>query len=277
MHSDRDLAVAAATAAGDMALGYFGGAIDTWEKSPNNPVCEADLALDRLLHERLLGNRPSYGWLSEETADAPERLGRRRVWVVDPIDGTRDFLRGRTGWAVSVALIEDGVPVVAALCAPARRQLFVAEAGQGATLNGEPIRIGACDAVTGCRIPADISTINATYWPEKWKAEAVEKPNGLALRIAKLAIDEADAFFEGRPMGEWDIAAAALILSEAGGTITDREGAPLRFNKPVPRLRGVIAATPPIHAEVLRRVGNGITALNALRRRAAPGAAPARS
>lgn len=277
MPDDRSLAVTAAQAAGELALGYFGGVIDAWEKGPNNPVCEADLALDRLLHERLLGGRPAYGWLSEETADAPERLGRRRVWVVDPIDGTRDFLRGRTGWAVSVALVEDGVPVVAALCAPARGQLFVAEAGRGATLNGEPIRIGGCSAVAGCRIPADVSTINATYWPEKWDAEAVEKPNGLALRIAKLAIDEADAFFEGRPMGEWDIAAAALILSEAGGKITDREGAPLRFNKPEPKLRGVIAATPPIHAEVLRRVGNGITALNALRRRAAPGAAPARS
>ena len=277
MPDDRSLAVAAAQAAGELALGYFGGAVETWEKGPNNPVCEADLALDRLLHERLLRDRPSYGWLSEETADAPERLGRRRIWVVDPIDGTRDFLRGRTGWAVSVALVEDGVPIVAALCAPARRQLFVAAAGQGATLNGAVLRAGACDAVAGCRIPADRSTIGASYWPEPWAAEAVEKPNGLALRIAKLANDEADAFFEGRPMGEWDIAAAALILSEAGGRITDREGAPLRFNKPVPRLRGVIAATPAIHGEVLRRVGDGITALNALRRRAAPGAAPARS
>lgn len=277
MPDDRALAVAAARAAGELALGYFGGVIDTWEKSPNNPVCEADLALDRLLHERLLRDRPSYGWLSEETADAPERLGRRRIWVVDPIDGTRDFLRGRTGWAVSVALIEDGVPVVAALYAPARRQLFVAEAGRGATLNEEPIRSGSCNAVAGLRIPADASTISASYWPEKWDAQAVEKPNGLALRIAKLANDEADAFFEGRPMGEWDIAAAALILSEAGGMITDRDGAPLRFNKPVPKLRGVIAATPAIHAEVLRRVGNGIAALNSLRRRAARGAAPARS
>ena len=277
MPEDRQLAVEAAKAAGELALGYFGGAVETWEKSPNNPVCEADLALDRLLHERLLGARPGYGWLSEETADDAERLGRRRLWVVDPIDGTRDFLRGRTGWAVSVALVEDGVPIVAALYAPARQQLFVAEAGKGATLNGEPIHIGGCDSVTGCRIPADISTINASYWPDRWEAEAVEKPNGLALRIAKLAIDEADAFFEGRPMGEWDIAAAALILSEAGGTITDREGAPLRFNKPVPRLRGVIAAVPAIHAEVLRRVGRGIVAINALRRPAAPGAARSRS
>ncbi|MFC3712051.1 3'(2'),5'-bisphosphate nucleotidase CysQ [Sphingoaurantiacus capsulatus] len=277
MPDDRTLAVEAAQAAGELALGYFGGAVETWEKGPNNPVCEADLALDRLLHERLLGARPAYGWLSEETADDAERLGRRRLWVVDPIDGTRDFLRGRTGWAVSVALVEDGVPILAALYAPARQQFFVAEAGKGATLNGAPIRIGGCDSVAGCRIPADISTIGASYWPERWDAAAVEKPNGLALRIAKLAIDEADAFFEGRPMGEWDIAAAALILSEAGGTITDREGAPLRFNKPVPRLRGVIAAVPAIHGEVLRRVGRGIAAINALRRPGGPGAGRSRS
>jgi myo-inositol-1(or 4)-monophosphatase len=274
---DRALVVAAAREAGELALGYFGGAVDSWEKSPNNPVCAADLAVDRLLHERLLGARPGYGWLSEETADDPERLGRRRLWVVDPIDGTRDFLRGRTGWAVSIALVEDGVPVLAALCAPARRQLFVAEAGRGATLDGAPIRVGGCASVSGCRIPADPTTLGAAYWPDRWEAEAVEKPNGLALRIAKIAHDEADAFFEGRPMGEWDIAAAALILAEAGGTITDREGAPLRFNKPVPRLRGVIAATPAIHAEVLRRVGRGIAALNALRRPAESAAAPARS
>lgn len=267
---DRRLIVEAAEAAGEMALGYFGGDVETWNKSPNNPVCEADLALDKLLYEKLLGACPDDGWLSEETADDPARLGRRRVWVVDPIDGTRDFLRGRSGWAVSIALVEDGVPVLGAICAPARRQLFVAEAGGGATLNGRAIRIGDCAAIAGCRIPADPSTINASYWPEPWGAEAVEKPNGLALRIAKLASNEADAFFEGRPMGEWDIAAAALILQEAGGRITDREGAPLRFNKPVPRLRGVIAATPAIHAEVLRRVGRGIAAINALRRPAAP-------
>lgn len=270
MRSDIDLVTEAARAAGEVARCYFGGTVSAWEKAPNNPVCEADLALDRLLKERLLGLRPAYGWLSEETADDPERLGRRRVWVVDPIDGTRDFLRGRTGWAVSIALVDDGVPVLAALCAPARDQLFVAEAGAGATLNGAPIRVSDCDAVAGCRIPADVSTIDASYWPDPWGAEAVEKPNGLALRIAKVASNEADAFFEGRPMGEWDIAAAALILSEAGGTITDREGAPLRFNKPVPRLRGVIAATPAIHDEVVRRVGRGITALNALRRPVAP-------
>lgn len=277
MPDDRALLIEAARAAGAVALDYSGRLVRSWDKSFNNPVSEADIALDRLLQERLLEARPDYGWLSEETADDAERLSRRRVWVVDPIDGTRDFLRGRSGWAVSIALVEDGQPVLAALAAPARKQLFVAEAGKGATLNGAAIRVSKCSSVEECRIPADLSTIRASYWPEQWPSQAVEKPNGLALRIAKIASDEADAFFEGRPMGEWDIAAAALILKEAGGMITDREGAALRFNQPVPKLKGVVAAVPTVHAEVLRRVSLGIEALSAIRRRAAPRVGQARS
>ena len=267
MHSDLELLVDAVRAAGELAE-RCGHDVRSWDKSPNNPVSEADLASNDLLRERLAKTRPDYGWLSEETADDPARLTRRRVWVVDPIDGTRDFLRKRSGWAVSAALVEDGQPILAALYAPERQQMFTAEAGSGATLNGEPIHVSDCSSVKNCRIPADVSTLGARYWPEAWEAQAVEKPNGLSLRIAKVANGEADAFFEGRPMGEWDIAAAALILTEAGGTITDREGQPLRFNQKVPRPKGVIAAAPAIHAEVLRRVGLGIEALNRMRRRA---------
>lgn len=268
MPDDRSLIETAAREAGALALRYFGRSVRSWDKGGgNNPVCEADLALDRLLHERLLTGRPGNGWLSEETADNPARLACSDVWVVDPIDGTRDFLRGRTGFAVSIALVRDGQPVLAALCAPARDHFFVAEAGKGATLNGVPIRVSDCDSVAGCRVPADVSMLSARFWPEAWDAVTVEKPNGLALRIAKVASGDADAFFEGRPMGEWDIAAAALILTEAGGTITDRDGRPLLFNRPDPKPRGVIAATPLIHVEIQRRVGLGIAALNAMRRR----------
>ncbi len=267
MMDDRTLIADAAREAGAVALSYFGRKVAVWDKGQNNPVCEADLAIDKLLKERLLHARPDYGWLSEETADDPARLACRRVWVVDPIDGTRDFIRDRTGFAVSIALVEDGQPVLAALCAPARGQLFLARVGQGATLNGKALEVSGCSSVTGCRIPADISTVTARFWPEPWEAEAVEKPNGLALRIAKIAAQEADVFFEGRPMGEWDIAAAALILSESGGKITDREGRPLAFNKPDPKLRGVVATVPALHGEVVRRVGLGIAALNALRRK----------
>ena len=228
-------------------------------------MSEADLAVNALLKERLLSLRPDYGWLSEETRDNPDRLARRRVWVVDPIDGTRDFLRGRSGWAVSVALVEDGQPVLGVLAAPARSQFFIAEAGQGAWLNDRRIEVSDCADIAHCRLPGDPATIAAKWWPEPWGPLTVEKPNGLALRIAKVASDEADSFFEGRPMGEWDIAAAALILTESGGVITDRDGQPLLFNKPDPKLRGVVAATPALHAEVVRRVGAGIVALTDMR------------
>ncbi len=269
---DRQLLVSAVEDAALVARSFFfSGDIDSWDKSPNNPVSEADLAVNALLKERLLSARPDYGWLSEETRDNADRLSRRRVWIVDPIDGTRDFLRGRTGWAVSVALVEDGLPVLGVLAAPARNQFFIAEAGEGAWLNEHPISISNCDNIEHCRLPGDPATLGAKWWPEPWGPLAVEKPNGLALRIAKVASDEADAFFEGRPMGEWDIAAAALILTEAGGRITDREGRELRYNKPEPRLHGVVAATPPLHAEVVRRVGAGIVALQAMRAARAKG------
>ena len=263
---DRQLLVSAVEDAAQVARSfYFAGDVEQWDKSPNNPVSEADLAVNALLKERLLSLRPDYGWLSEETRDNPDRLARRRVWVVDPIDGTRDFLRGRSGWAVSVALVEDGQPVLGVLAAPARSQFFIAEAGQGAWLNDRRIEVSDCADIAHCRLPGDPATIAAKWWPEPWGPLTVEKPNGLALRIAKVASDEADSFFEGRPMGEWDIAAAALILTESGGVITDRDGQPLLFNKPDPKLRGVVAATPALHAEVVRRVGAGIVALTDMR------------
>lgn len=244
---DLDLLVTAVRAAGDLACDYLRGEIRSWDKSPGNPVCDADLAIDALLKERLLGSRPDYGWLSEETADDPARLARQRVWVVDPIDGTRDFLRGRTGFAVSIALVEAGEPVLAALYAPRRDQLFVAKHGAGATLNGAPIRISAATDIAGCRIPADAASLKS------WDATPVEKPNALTLRIAKVASGEADAFFEKRTVGEWDVAAATLILQEAGGIITDRNGDRFAFNRPQPRVPGIIAATPALYAAIRDR------------------------
>ena len=266
LEQDRQLLVSAVEDAAIVARSFFfSGVVESWDKSPDNPVSEADLAVNALLRERLMSARPDYGWLSEETRDNADRLTRRRVWIVDPIDGTRDFLRGRTGWAVSVALVEDGVPMLGVLAAPARSQFFIAEAGKGVWLNEHRIEISGCDNIEHCRLPGDPATIAAKWWPEPWGPLTVEKPNGLALRIAKVASDEADAFFEGRPMGEWDIAAAALILTESGGVISDREGGPLRFNKPEPKLHGVVAAPRQLHGEVVRRVRNGIVALQALR------------
>jgi myo-inositol-1(or 4)-monophosphatase len=273
--ADLALAIEVTSAAASLALGHFHAQSQWWEKSPGNPVGVADLEVDAYLKTALLGVRPDDGWLSEETADTADRLARRRVWVVDPIDGTRDFVRGRTGWAVSVALVEDGVVTVAALAAPARQQLFTAALGQGAACNGLPLRMAGLLTLDGVRLPMDAANLSAPYWPSPWPGAVVEKPNSLALRMAKLASAEADAWLEGRTIAEWDVAASALILTEAGGVVSDRHGAALAFNKPAPVFHGIAAANAALHAEVLARLDHALKVFAARRAAAAPPEAPA--
>ena len=270
--SDLSVAVRAAHAAGELALRHFHAKSEWWDKAPGNPVGIADLEVDAYLKDRLLGHRPDDGWLSEESADTEHRLGRNRVWIIDSIDGTRDFIRGRTGWAVSVALVENGDVTVAALCAPARGQLFAALKGHGSQCNGKRLRVSGLATLQGIRLPIDAANINASYWPDAWPGTAVEKPNSLALRMAKLASNEADAWVEGRSISEWDVAASALILTEAGGIVTDRSGARLAFNKPSPVFHGIAAATPALHGEVRDRLDYALKAFAARRRQKGPAA-----
>jgi myo-inositol-1(or 4)-monophosphatase len=262
---DLELAIDVTRTAAELALGHFNDRSEWWEKSPGDPVGIADFAVDRFLRDNLLAARPDDGWLSEETADTDDRLTRHRVWVVDPIDGTRDFVRGRTGWAVSVALVEDSAVQLSVLAAPARQQLFVARLGHGATCNGEPLQMAALASLDGVRLPMDAANLTAPFWPSPWPGSVVEKPNSLALRMAKLARAEADAWLEGRTIAEWDVAASALILTEAGGTVTDRHGAPLRFNKPAPLFHGIAAANGALHAEVLARLDHALKVFAARR------------
>ena len=273
--SDLSVAVRAAHAAGEIALAHFHAKSEWWDKAPGNPVGIADLEVDAYLMDRLLGHRPDDGWLSEETADTADRLTRRRVWIIDSIDGTRDFIRGRTGWAVSVALVEDGQVTVAALCAPARGQLFAALKGHGSQCNGKRLRVSGLATLQGIRLPIDAANMAASFWSEPWPGEAVEKPNSLALRMAKLAANEADGWVEGRTISEWDVAASALILTEAGGVVTDRAGAPLVFNKPQPVFHGIAAATPALHGIVRDRLDHALRSLAARRQNRSPGASPA--
>ena len=247
---DRALAEAVggiAAEAAQMALARWRTDFRRWEKEPGSPVCEVDLDVDRMLRARLGALLPEAGWLSEETADHPDRLACERVWVVDPIDGTRDYIRGREGWAVSVALIEAGRPVLAVLDAPARRERWHATAARGAYRNGVRLAAGACASLAGARVPTDALP----------KADrdlvAVAKPNSIALRIAMVAADEADLVATLRWGSEWDIAAAVLIASEAGAGVSDALGGTLAFNKPDPRAFGVLVSAPAIHdAAVLR-------------------------
>ncbi len=245
-----DAVSAAAREAGQVAMARWRGEFASWDKAPGAIVSELDLELDALLIERLGGIDPEAGWLSEETADSAERLLVPRVWVVDPIDGTRDFVRGRRGWAVSVALVEGGRTVVGVLDAPARDEHWAAAVGEGATLNGVPIQGSTRAALSGARVPADILPKGDL------DLVMVAKPNSIALRMAMVANGEADLLAAMRWGHEWDIAAAALIAEEAGATVTDALGRKLRFNSTKGEMFGVLACAPGIHAAAVERLAS---------------------
>ncbi len=219
-----------------------------WEKEPGHPVCAADLAVDAFLKRELGALLPSAGWLSEETADDETRLERDLIWLVDPIDGTRDFIRGRKGWAVSVCLVSSGRPLLGALAAPARAESWHAVAGQGSWRNGERLIASKRAEFSGSRVPADALP----------KADSdlalVDKPNSIALRAAMVAADEADLLATLRWGYEWDIGAAALIAREAGAAVTDAFGQPLAYNKRDPRAFGVLISAPQIHLTAVDRL-----------------------
>ena len=237
-----------AAEAGRIAARRSGEDYRRWEKKAGEPVCEVDLEVDAFLRERLNALDPQAGWLSEETVDASDRYERRRVWVVDPIDGTRDFLRGRSGWCVSVALVEERVPVIGVLAAPARGELWTAERGQGARRNGSPLRASARADLAGARVPTD-----QLFEPDR-DLVAVEKPNSIALRMALVAAGEADLVATLKWGFEWDIAAAALIAEEAGARVTGALGQPRAFNTAAGQAFGVLAAAPGIHAQAVERM-----------------------
>ncbi len=218
-----------------------GHAVESWEKEPGSPVCAADLAVDAFLRRELGLLLPAAGWLSEESADAPARLERGLIWLVDPIDGTRDFIRGRSGWAVSVALISEGRPLIGMLQAPARGESWLGIAGEGSWRNGERLAASRRREFAGARVPADsLAKVDRILSP-------VEKPNSIALRAAMVASDEADLLATLRWGFEWDIAAAALIAREAGAAVTDAFGKPLDYNKRDPRAFGLLVSSPHIH------------------------------
>jgi myo-inositol-1(or 4)-monophosphatase len=219
-----------------------------WEKSKGHPVCDIDLAVDALLKERLGAILPDAGWLSEETADDAARLSAQRLWVVDPIDGTRDYVRGRDGWCVSVALVEDGLPLFAVMAAPVQGKLWVARAGEGVTCNGERLIASTCSAFIGARVPTDaLPKIDQDL-------TIVEKPNSIAMRMTMVACNRADLVATLRWGHEWDIAAAHLVAQEAGAVVTSATGQAICYNKPDPRDFGLICCAPSIHEAAVQRL-----------------------
>jgi myo-inositol-1(or 4)-monophosphatase len=243
-----DAVSAVAREAGALAMQQWRGEFEQWEKSPGNPVSEVDLAVNVLLQNRLREIDPDAGWLSEETADSAERLLLPRVWVVDPIDGTRDYIRGRRGWCVSIALVEGGKPMIGVLDAPARNEHWRAAAGEGATRNGQEITASTRMDLAGARVPADVlAAVDSDL-------TCVDRPNSIALRMAMVGANEADLLATIRWGHEWDIAAAALIAEEAGARVTDALGGTLRYNSTKGEAFGVLATSQGIHAAAVARL-----------------------
>jgi myo-inositol-1(or 4)-monophosphatase len=228
---------AAVKEAGSVALSYFRGPLKTWTKGEaQSPVTEADIASNDLLRERLVA--PGDGWLSEESENDPARLGARRIWIVDPIDGTRAFMAGREDWSVSVALVEAGRPVVAALFAPATDEMFVAVAGGGATRNGVPIHAGTGGGLDGARIGGPKRMLDRMALQP---IVPMPRVHSLALRFARVADGALDIAIAGGNSHDWDLAAADLLVHEAGGVMTALDGRVPIYNQPEPA-HGVLIA-----------------------------------
>ena len=250
-----DLALirAAAIEAGALALSERAAGLEVQSKPGGSPVTSADLKVDALLRERLLSARPDYGWLSEETADAPARLERRRIFVVDPIDGTVAFMKDRPWWCVPIAVIEDGRPVAAVIHAPALNETFEATLGGGARLNGQAIAASDADSLDDASVLADARILEGPQWDEPWPPMRFEKRNAIAYRMALVASGAFDATLALTPKWDWDIAAGALIAAEAGARVTDHQGRPWAFNRADPRQASLVCAAAGVHPLIVQR------------------------
>jgi myo-inositol-1(or 4)-monophosphatase len=248
---DADLLIAAAREAGALAMTFFRGPLRSWPKGVDSVVSEADIAVDELLGRRLRAARPEYGWLSEETADSEERLSRRRVFVVDPIDGTRAYIAGREEWTVSLAVVEAGRPVAAALHAPVLEEMFSAVAGQGAWRNGAALHVPFRDGLSGVRIAGPLRHARALAKAAGVPADSVRFVPSLAYRLALVAADAVDVALASSGAHDWDLAASDLLVHEAGGRLVDRDGGMLHYNGERPVHGGLVAAHPALVPAVL--------------------------
>ncbi len=246
--SDLDLLIEAAHEAAEIANRHWLSDQHIVEKpGGGGPVSEGDLAVDRHLRESLTRARPGYGWLSEETEDDRARLDAERVFICDPIDGTRAYIAGHKTWAHSLAIAHRGQVTDAVVLLPQRDLLYTARLGGGARLNGQPLAASTRSALDGATLLAPRPTMGPVNWTGPVPPVARHFRPSLAYRLCLVAQNRFDAMLTLRDAWEWDIAAGSLIATEARATTTDRHGAPLRFNTPAAKTPGVLTAAPALH------------------------------
>ena len=242
----------AALQAGKIALGYFDKNYKTWDKEAGaGPVTEADLEIDKFLKTFLLNCEPQYGWLSEETEDGSSRLTKSKVFIVDPIDGTRSFIAGDETWAHSLAVVENGIPMAAVIYLPKMDLLYTAEAGKGAFLNGDKISVSQNCELKDAEILAKKSILSENIWKSGNPALFRQRYRpSLAYRLALVAEGKFDAMIALGRSWEWDICAGHLLVSEAGGSVTTNFGDEIVYNSKAGSSKGIIAGNPNIHKSV---------------------------
>ena len=232
MFSDLELATNAAIKAGDIILNYFKSDYEIEEKGYHNPVTTADKAADSFLKHTLMKDRPEYGWLSEETVDSFERLNKSKVWIVDPIDGTKEFIEGVANFVVSIGLVQDGYPIVGVLYNPVSKELFSASKNEGAYLNGVPIKCSSKDNLSDMSLLVSRSELRKGLWsPFSEKFHRLKPIGSVAYKLGLTAANKADIFASLRPKNEWDICAGNCIINESGGKLIDLNGKRVIFNR----------------------------------------------
>lgn len=246
--------------AGRIARRFFGGDFKRWDKGKGNPVTEADIEIDHFLRRTLCAARPDFGWLSEETEDDPARLSTASQFVVDPIDGTIAFMKGRPHFTICAGVVTGGTPVAGAVYNPIAEECFTARLGHGAFLNGTPIHVSDRSAIEGARVLSDKQMLAHPAWntpPNRpWPPMHVESRNSIAYRMALVASGQFDAALALSSKRDWDLAAAQIVVTEAGGIVTTHTGAQLDYNRANTIHPSLVVAGPALHAELLGRVAH---------------------
>jgi myo-inositol-1(or 4)-monophosphatase len=251
---DAALLADAVREAGALGLSLFRTELKSWTKGASSPVSEADIAVNDLIETRLRSATPDYGWLSEESADDETRLGKQLVWIVDPIDGTRGYLAGHEDWCVSVALVKDTSPLLAAVFAPASDEFFFAVRGGGATRNDVPIRATSGTELDFSRMAGPKPLVQRLS--ERGEITLHPRIGSLALRLCRVGQGSLDAAFAGGQSRDWDLAAANLIVQEAGGNMTALSGDAIHYNRREVTHGVLVAAGRDRHARIVEHFRN---------------------
>ena len=238
---DHVLLCQAVHAAGPVAMHHFETGFEVREKAPGDPVTDADMAVDASLRAALCGPRPDYGWLSEESAEHSTRQSAPRTWVIDPIDGTKGFIGGNHEWVISVALVEAGSPVAAAILNPVTDDFYDAVRGGGCRRNRETVHCTTVTNLADATLGSSRNEQRRALWSNQVGEAAIQVVDAIAYKLALVAAGTLDGTIAKRPKSDWDIAAGHLLITEAGGVISDADGNAMVYNRDEVRHPNLVA------------------------------------